>query len=188
MGYAIAETLADQGAKVILISGPTSLSINHPFITRINITSAWEMFEASVNYFPQCDGAIMSAAVADFTPVVTEPQKVKRGKENYFIELKPTQDIAAELGKQKSHNQLLVGFALETQDEGANARKKLEKKNLDFIVLNSLNDPGAGFQHDTNKITIIDKHNKTQHFELKSKKEVAVDIVNKIIEELEKRD
>jgi len=186
MGYAIAETIADLGAKVILISGPTSLSINHPSITLINVTSAQEMFDASVKHFPECDGAVMSAAVADFTPVVTETRKVKRGKKNYFIELTPTQDIAAELGQQKQNHQLLVGFALETNDEGANARKKLVKKNLDFIVLNSLNDPGAGFQHDTNKITIIDQQNKTQHFELKSKKDVAIDIVNKIIEELEK--
>lgn len=186
MGYAIAETIAVLGAKVILISGPTSLSVNHPSITRINVTSAREMFEASVKYFPECDGAVMSAAVADFTPVVTETQKVKRGKKNYFIELTPTRDIAAELGQQKRQNQLLVGFALETNNEGANAMKKLVKKNLDFIVLNSLNDPGAGFQHDTNKITIIDKENKIQHFELKSKKDVAVDIATKIIEELEK--
>lgn len=185
MGYAIAETLADNGAKVILVSGPTSLSISHELITRIDITSAQEMFDASIEHFPQCDGAIMSAAVADFTPVKTEDKKVKRGKENYTIELTPTKDIAAELGQLKEDNQLLVGFALETNDEGANARKKLAKKNLDFIVLNSLNDPGAGFQHDTNKITIIDKSGNVRDFDLKSKKEVAVDIVNKIVDEME---
>jgi phosphopantothenoylcysteine decarboxylase/phosphopantothenate--cysteine ligase len=127
------------------------------------------------------DAAILSAAVADFTPVNPSPKKVKREKENYVLELKPTTDIAAHMGKLKKSNQVLVGFALETNDELANAQKKLESKNLDFIVLNSLNDPGAGFQVDTNKITIIDKSNKIQKFELKTKADVATDIVNKLI-------
>ena len=124
----------------------------------------------------------MCAAVADFTPVDKAAQKTKRGKENWSIELEPTKDIAAELGKLKKGNQLLVGFALETNNELGNAQKKLDKKNLDFIVLNSLNDSGAGFGVDTNKITLVTKDNKPQVFELKSKKEVARDIVNKIIE------
>ena len=182
MGYAIAERLAEQGAKVILVSGPTALKISHENIKRIDVTSANEMFEAAHDAFKDCDGAVMSAAVADFTPVVVADKKVKREKENYHIELTPTQDIAASLGAIKKDNQLLVGFALETNDEEYNATKKLAKKNLDFIVLNSMNDKGAGFQVDTNKITIIDRNNNKQEFELKSKKEVANDIVNKIID------
>ena len=123
----------------------------------------------------------MCAAVSDFTPLQTANKKTKRGKENWTLELKPTRDIAAELGKVKRKDQLLVGFALETNDEIQNAKNKLEKKNLDFIVLNSLNEKGAGFQFDTNKITILDRNNNQQFFELKSKKEVAVDIIQKVI-------
>jgi phosphopantothenoylcysteine decarboxylase/phosphopantothenate--cysteine ligase len=123
----------------------------------------------------------MCAAVADFTPVSPEKQKTKRGKNNWNLELTPTKDIAATLGTIKRENQLLVGFALETNDELENAQHKLQKKNLDFIVLNSLNDTGAGFRGDTNKITIIDKNNNQQIFELKRKKEVAADIVEKIV-------
>ncbi len=130
--------------------------------------------------FPDCDGAVMCAAVADFTPVFVDTVKTKRGNDNLNIEFQPTKDIAAALGKLKKENQIIAGFALETNDEMNNARKKLENKNLDFIVLNSLNDKDAGFQVDTNKITIIDKNNNQQFFELKSKQEVAVDIVNKI--------
>ncbi len=184
MGFAIAETLATHGAKVHLVAGPVQQEIVHPNIARIDIQTAQEMYEHSIILFPKCDGAVMCAAVADFTPVVKEDKKVKRGKENYSIELQPTKDIAAALGKQKSTKQLLVGFALETNDERLNALKKLEKKNLDFIVLNSLNDKGAGFGVDTNKISIIDRSNKQTDFELKTKKTVAIDIVNRIIEEL----
>ena len=147
----------------------------------ISAESAREMYNESVQHFPFCDGAVMCAAVADFTPVSPENKKTKRGKENWNIELKPTKDIASTLGKMKKSNQILAGFALETNDELTNARNKLNKKNLDFIVLNSLNDSGAGFRGDTNKITIIDKSNNHQSFELKSKKEVAVDIVEKLI-------
>jgi phosphopantothenoylcysteine decarboxylase / phosphopantothenate---cysteine ligase len=182
MGFAIAEALADQGAKVILIAGPVSVSTHHPSIIRNDVVSAKEMFESCVHAFPDCDGAIMCAAVADFTPVITESSKIKRGKENYTIELMPTQDIAAELGRIKRSDQLLVGFALETNDEVNNASEKLRKKNLDFIVLNSLNDPGAGFRTDTNKISIIGRDNKTKQFELKLKADVAIDIVDAIIE------
>ncbi len=180
MGYAIAEQLADQGADVILVSGPVSVTTNHPKIKVVKVESANEMFAESLAYFSGCDGAVMCAAVADFTPVVVENQKTKRGKSNWNLELKPTRDIAQALGDVKSENQILVGFALETTDEVNNAGQKLVKKNLDFIILNSLNDKGAGFQVDTNKITIIDKDNNQQFFELKSKKEVAVDIVEKI--------
>ncbi|MCF8372373.1 MAG: bifunctional phosphopantothenoylcysteine decarboxylase/phosphopantothenate--cysteine ligase CoaBC [Bacteroidales bacterium] len=182
MGYAIAETLANQGAEVVLISGPTSLPVSHPSVSRIDVVSAKHMYETTIKHFPNMDGAIMTAAVADFTPIVQEKSKVKRGKENYSIELKPTQDIAAQLGKMKKPTQHLVGFALETDNELENARKKLTDKNLDFIVLNSLNDEGAGFGHDTNKISILDKNNNISGFELKTKADVAVDIVEKIVD------
>jgi len=182
MGYAIAEELADQGAEVILVSGPVNVATKHPGITVLDVESAQEMYEQSVHAFGECDGAVMCAAVADFTPVNKAGDKTKRGKENWSIELQPTKDIAAELGKMKNAGQLLVGFALETSNELGNAQSKLEKKNLDFIVLNSLNDSGAGFGVDTNKITIVEQGNKITHFELKSKKEVARDIVEKIIE------
>lgn len=181
MGYAIAEQLANQGAKVILVSGPVSVSVQHKNIDVFRVESANEMYEQCVFYFPNCNGAVMCAAVADFTPVSPEKQKTKRGKSNWNLELTPTKDIAATLGTIKRENQLLVGFALETNDELENAQHKLQKKNLDFIVLNSLNDNGAGFRGDTNKITIIDKNNNQQTFELKRKKEVAADIVEKII-------
>jgi phosphopantothenoylcysteine decarboxylase / phosphopantothenate---cysteine ligase len=181
MGYAIAEELAELGAEVILVSGPVSVSAQKEGIKVFPVESAEEMYQVCMEHFPQCDGAVMTAAVADFTPVNPEIQKTKRGKENGNIELKPTKDIAASLGSLKKTNQILIGFALETTNEKANAQKKLEKKNLDFIVLNSLNDAGAGFGVDTNKITIIGKNNKTVAFELKSKKEVAADIVKMMI-------
>ena len=181
MGYALAEELAEKGAKVILVSGPVSITTNKRGIRIIAVESASEMYEETVKEFAECDGAILCAAVSDFTPLQTENIKTKRGKENWNLELKPTKDIAAELGRLKRNKQLVVGFALETNDEIQNAKKKLEKKNLDFIVLNSLNERGAGFQFDTNKITIIDKNNNQQVFELKSKKEVATDIIQKVI-------
>lgn len=180
MGYAIAEQLAAQGANVILISGPVGISALNPKIKVINVESADEMFAESLVHFPKSDGAVLCAAVADYTPIQVENEKIKRAKSNWTLELKPTRDIAQTLGDVKTDNQILAGFALETSDEIENAQKKLAKKNLDFIVLNSLNDKGAGFQVDTNKITIIGKDNNQQFFELKSKKEVAVDIVEKI--------
>ena len=182
MGFAIAEELATEGAKVTLVSGPVNLASYQSNISRINVESAQEMYKISVQAFANVDGAVMCAAVADFTPKKKAGQKTKRGKKDWMLELEPTEDIAAELGKMKSKNQILVGFALETNDELHNALKKLEKKNLDFIVLNSLNDNGAGFGVDTNKITILEKGNKRQDFQLKTKKEVARDIVEKIIE------
>ncbi len=184
MGYAIAEELARHGAEVILVSGPVNVKTASAGIKLLPVQSAAEMYDACVSAFPICDGAIMCAAVADFTPAVEAEQKTKRGKENWSIELRPTRDIAAELGRMKTEKQHLVGFALETNNELENATGKLRKKNLDFIVLNSLNDKGAGFGVDTNKITLVDKHNKTLEFELKTKTEVAKDIVEKIVEDL----
>jgi len=178
MGYAIAEELAEKGANVTLVSGPTSLNIANKNITKINIESAEEMYKHSVKHFKKADIAIMVAAVADFTPINKAENKIKREKDNLKIELQPTKDIAAELGKLKKKNQVIVGFALETQDETKNAANKLKRKNLDFVVLNSLNDKGSGFKTDTNKITIIDKNNKITKFGLKSKIDVAKDIVN----------
>ncbi len=187
MGFALAEKLASQGAKVTLVSGPVSLKVNHPGIKRIDVESALEMKKACEQVFPEVDGAVMCAAVADYRPKNKAGHKIKRTQDDMSIELEATDDIAATLGKLKTEKQILVGFALETQDELANAQAKMKKKNLDFIVLNSLQDEGAGFGVDTNKITILSKDNKAQEFELKMKSEVARDIVGKIAAELEKR-
>lgn len=184
MGYAIAEELANQGAEVILVSGPVNLEVNNPLITKIGIQTAQEMFDASIKHFPNCDAAIMSAAVADFKPAQKFDKKVKRGKEDMQIRLEPNKDIAAELGKIKKDKQVLVGFALETDNEIENAKKKINNKNLNFIVLNSLNDKGAGFGFDTNKICIIDNIGNKVSFDIKPKKEVAVDIVNELIKRM----
>lgn len=186
MGYAIAEELANQGAEVILVSGPTHLETSNSFITKVSVQTAQEMFEASMKFFPDCDVAIMSAAVADFRPSVKSDSKLKRGKDNMEITLEPNKDIAAELGKIKKQTQLLIGFALETNNELENAKKKIHTKNLDFIVLNSLNEKGAGFGVDTNKISIIDSQEKITSFDLKSKQDVAIDIVNTLITRLKK--
>jgi phosphopantothenoylcysteine decarboxylase/phosphopantothenate--cysteine ligase len=180
MGFAIAAACAERGADVILISGPVGLNLDHPRVTRIDVTSAAEMHARCRKVFAGCDAAIMTAAVADYTPVEYHRQKMKRTKDSLKIELKPTKDIAGELGKLKKKGQVLAGFALESQDELKHARQKLSKKNFDFIVLNSTHDKGAGFGVDTNKITIIDTQNKIQKFELKSKAEVAEDIVDKL--------
>lgn len=184
MGFAIAEELASRGASVFLVAGPVNLQIHSASIQRIQVTSAVEMNEQCRKIFPTVDGAVMCAAVADYAPVITADHKIKRAEGNLTIELKPNPDIAAGLGKLKTDKQLLVGFALETNDETFHAQAKLKKKNLDFIVLNSLNDPGAGFQTDTNKITIIDSHNKSIKFELKAKDKVAVDIVDYLISKM----
>lgn len=181
MGYSIAANLAERGAEVKIISGPVDITIRHDNVQIIRVESAEEMFQNCLDKFEDFDGAIMTAAVADFTPSNPGQSKTKRGKQKWKLELKPTKDIAAKLGELKTENQILVGFALETNDEIENAKLKLRKKNLDFIVLNSLTDTGAGFGVDTNKITIIDKDNNLQKFELKSKMEVAADIVEKII-------
>jgi len=187
MGYAIAENLAEKGAEVVLISGPVAIKANHPKIKVVKVENAKQMLDASENEFAGCDAAIMAAAVADFTPVTVANTKVKRGKENWNIELKPTADIAAELGKMKTEKQVLVGFALETTDEYKNAELKLQKKNLDFIVLNSLNDSGAGFGTDTNKVTIIEACGSSKAFELKQKTEVADDISNYLLTFMQKK-
>lgn len=179
MGYALAESCARRGAKVTLISGPVQVKAQHPSIKVVKVESAHQMHEAAIKAFPTSDAAILCAAVADFTPEVKADQKIKREKEDLILKLVPTEDIAAALGKIKKENQCLVGFALETNNELANARHKLEKKNFDFIVLNSLQDAGAGFQCDTNKITIVDKE-KAIPYPLKTKTEVADDIIDRL--------
>lgn len=180
MGYALAEECAERGAEVTLISGPVSLNPVHPNIHRISVESAAQMHQATISSFSSADAGILCAAVADFTPEECSNQKIKRGEDDLVIRLKPTHDIASELGKMKTENQRLVGFALETNDEIAHAQSKLERKNLDFIVMNSLNDAGAGFRCDTNKISIIDAQGITS-YSLKPKKEVAKDIVDKLV-------
>ena len=179
MGYALAESCARRGAEVTLISGPVQVKAQHPSIKVTKVESAHQMHEAAIEAFPTSDAAILCAAVADFTPVVKADQKIKREKDDLILRLVPTEDIAAALGKIKKENQCLVGFALETNNELANARHKLEKKNFDFIVLNSLQDAGAGFQCDTNKITIVDKEKATP-YPLKTKTEVADDIIDRL--------
>ncbi len=179
MGYAIAEECANRGAEVVLVSGPTSLNVHNSNIKLVRVNSACEMYEACNQEFPQCNAAVLSAAVADFTPQNVSDTKIKRKDNNLEITLKPTDDIAASLGKQKG-DRVLVGFALEKENELENAIGKLERKNFDFIVLNSMNDKGAGFNHDTNKITIINRNKEVKNFELKPKVLVAKDIVNEI--------
>lgn len=180
MGYALAEACAERGAEVTLVSGPVNREVIHPNIKRINVESAAEMYQAAVKNYEDADAGILCAAVADFTPEVTAEQKIKREKDDLILRLKPTQDIAAALGKQKRPEQQLVGFALETNDEVSHAQDKLKRKNFDFIVLNSLNDKGAGFRCDTNKIAIIDRDGITA-YPLKPKTEVATDIIDKLV-------
>lgn len=179
MGYALAEACASRGAEVVLVSGPVTLQTVHPNIRRIDVESAAEMHRAAADAFKDADGGILCAAVADFTPEQVADQKIKREKDDLMLRLKPTCDIAASLGKEKRPDQLLVGFALETCDEVSHAQDKLARKNFDFIVLNSLNDKGAGFRCDTNKITIIDR-TEAVSYPLKRKQEVAEDIVDKL--------
>lgn len=187
MGFALAEECARRGAQVEFICGPvsTTMKAEHPNIHRIDVESAQQMYEASMSIYPQMDSAILCAAVADFTPEVTADHKIKRKGDDMVIRLKPTQDIAASLGKIKKEAQTLVGFALETNDEESNAQDKLQRKNFDFIVLNSLNDKGAGFRTDTNKVTIITAADKAE-YPLKPKDEVAKDIIDKLEEVMTK--
>lgn len=180
MGIALAEECAERGAQVELICGPVGIKTNHPNITRTDVESAEQMYQVATRIFPNTDAAILCAAVADFTPANVADNKIKREGNKLILELEPTKDIAKALGQMKKQGQVMVGFALETNDEENHAKEKLQKKNLDFIVLNSLQDEGAGFQHNTNKVTLIDKDSKTC-FPLKSKKEVAKDIVNKLV-------
>jgi phosphopantothenoylcysteine decarboxylase/phosphopantothenate--cysteine ligase len=181
MGYALAQECAIRGASVILVSGPTHLQINHPNIKRIDVITADEMYKACISSFPKVDMAIMSAAVADFKPSNLAIKKIKKTESLNVINLTSTDDILKKLGELKSKDQFLVGFALETDDEIEHAKKKLKNKNLDFIVLNSLNNRDAGFGKDTNQVSIIDKEQNITDFGAKSKVEVAVDIVNKIV-------
>lgn len=177
MGFAIADECARRGADVTLVAGPVSIECEQKTVKRVNVETAREMYEAASAAFPACDVAILSAAVADYRPATEAAEKIKRTTAGMTIELEANPDIAASLGAQKSKGQLLVGFALETNNGEEHARAKLNKKNLDFIVLNSLEDKGAGFSCDTNKVTIIDREGKSD-YPLKSKKEVAKDIVS----------
>ena len=180
MGFAIANAAANLGAEVYLISGPSNQKIKHSLVHRIDVVSAEEMYNAAHTYFKDVDIAILSAAVADYKPKNIATQKIKKTDSSLEILLTPTKDILASLGNIKE-NQFLVGFALETNNELENAKGKLKRKNLDAIVLNSLQDKGAGFATDTNKVTIIDKDLNEKSFELKSKVEVAKDILNEIV-------
>lgn len=180
MGFALANAAAAMGAKVHLVHGPVQDSLQTIGVERHPVVSAQQMFEKATALFKDADAAILSAAVADYAPVHQASNKIKKKDASLEIVLQPTPDILASLGAQKG-DKVLVGFALETNDEEANAAGKLQRKNLDFIVLNSLNDAGAGFGHNTNKVSILDKYNNIERFELKSKQEVAQDILNKLI-------
>lgn len=181
MGFALANVCAEQGAEVTLITGPVSQKTTHPNIKRIDVESAEAMYQAALTAFTDADAAILSAAVADFRPASPMDTKIKRESgQELTLHLLPNPDIAAALGRIKKEKQILVGFALETDDEAHHAQDKLKRKNLDFIVLNSLRDKGAGFSHDTNKITIIHKSGESVAYPLKSKQEVAADIVNQL--------
>ena len=185
MGFALAEECARRKANVTLIAGPVSLTTSNPGIKRIDVESCSEMYEVAVNCYKTSDAAILCAAVADFRPDSVSEKKIKREKDDLVIRLKPTNDIAASLGKIKKENQVLVGFALETNNEEKNAQLKLERKNFDFIVLNSLRNEGTCFRSDNNKIAIIDVNGK-QDFPLKQKKDVAKDIIDRLCAELNK--
>lgn len=187
MGYELAEKAMKLGANVILVSGPTNLSASKS-INKVDVRSAKQMYEAVHNYQEAADIIIMAAAVADYTPEFVNSEKIKKQDNSLQIKLKSTSDILASVGLIKKENQLLIGFALETNNEIENAKSKLVKKKLDFIVLNSLKNKGAGFGHDTNQISIIDKYNKIEEYELKSKADVASDIFNKIITLLKKNE
>ena len=184
MGYAVAEAAAKLGAEVFLVSGPVNISLENSRVKIIPVTSAKDMYEAAHTYFPTCDIAVLSAAVADYRPKQVASEKIKKNDSSLTLELEKTQDILKSLGEIKKH-QFLVGFALETQNELENAKSKLKKKNLDLIVLNSLKDKGAGFKADTNKVTLINKDNKVQRFAVKPKTEVANDILQYIIENID---
>ncbi len=181
MGIAIAEILANEGCEVLLVLGPTPLTTVHTNIKTINVRSAQQMLNACMTHFTETDIAVMSAAVADYTPITVSDSKIKKNDGEFTIQLKKTTDILKQLGTIKTSSQVLIGFALENNNEKTYALKKLQEKNADAIVLNSLNDEGAGFAHDTNKITIFEKNGTETNYELKNKKEVAKDIVEKII-------
>lgn len=182
MGVSIAQELAERGAEVILILGPSKLKTEHFNIKTIRVESAQQMYEASTEHFNTCDAAILSAAVADYRPKHVSDVKIKKKDDDMKIELEKTPDIAAALGQMKQNHKKLIGFALETNNELENAVSKLKRKNLDFIVLNSLRDAGAGFSHDTNKISIIFGANTVKEFSLKDKDAVAQDIVDELVQ------
>lgn len=184
MGLALADTLVQQGADVTLVLGPTDLQVSNPKVQVIQVTSAQEMYDACRREFPEADITVLCAAVADYRPRHFSEKKIKKSDSDLVLELAKTVDIAAALGREKRPDQILVGFALETDDAEQNARGKLEKKNLDFIVLNSMRDAGAGFGHDTNKISILRRDGSMTHFDLKSKTAVAQDIVAEIVGQL----
>ncbi|RDK86863.1 bifunctional phosphopantothenoylcysteine decarboxylase/phosphopantothenate--cysteine ligase CoaBC [Marinirhabdus gelatinilytica] len=183
MGYAIADEAANMGATVVLVSGPSHVALQNPFVEKISVTSAKEMYHAVHQHFEDCDVAVLSAAVADYRPTMVASEKIKKKEGELTLQLEKTEDILASIGAIK-HKQFLVGFALETQNELENAKNKLQKKNLDLIVLNSLKDKGAGFKGDTNKVTFIGKDNKVVPFEVKPKTEVAKDILQYITQHL----
>jgi len=180
MGYALAAELACRGAEVILVSGPVNIEPPRNITKFIKINTASQMYDACVAEYPACDAAVMCAAVADYAPAAVAENKIKRDGNSMFIELIPNKDIAKALGQMKRADQKLVGFALETENEVKNAQEKIKKKNFDFIVLNSLNDKGSGFGHDTNKIKIISRDGSETAYNLKLKTEVAKDIIDKL--------
>jgi phosphopantothenoylcysteine decarboxylase/phosphopantothenate--cysteine ligase len=181
MGIALADAASEYGAEVVLVLGPVNISPKNSSVKVVNVTTAQSMADECLSRFSACDIAILSAAVADFTPEEVKGEKIKKDAGELVLRLKPTIDIAESLGKTKKRSQLLAGFALETNNEIKNAKEKLIRKNLDIIILNSLKETGAGFSYDTNKITIIDRNNNIDKFELKSKEEAAKDILNKIV-------
>jgi phosphopantothenoylcysteine decarboxylase/phosphopantothenate--cysteine ligase len=181
MGIALADAAAELGASVDLILGPSEILPKNSTVKVTRVTTAESMASECISRFPSCDVAILSAAVADYTPIEQKPEKMKKDNNVITLKLKPTTDITKTLGEMKKQSQILVGFALETDNEIANAKSKLKRKNLDLIILNSLRDEGAGFEHDTNRIMIIDKYNIIDKFELKSKEEAARDILDRIV-------
>lgn len=184
MGYALAEVFTAAGADVSLVSGPTALKVPENIYDFIPVTTSDEMYQVCSKIFPSTDIAVFSAAVADYKPESIADEKIKSIVPKQSLQLVKTVDIAQELGKQKNTNQIIIGFALETEQETDHATDKLKRKNMDMIVLNSLKDEGAGFGHDTNKVTIIDKDNKIRNFGLKSKREVALDILHLLLEKM----
>ena len=186
MGFALAQELASRGAEVTLISGPSAEQLDHPLVNRINVESASAMHQVCMEHFPKIDLTIMAAAVADYRPVSVESSKMKKSTDSLNLELEPTVDILAAMGKMKTPQQVLVGFALETNNEIENAKAKLKRKNLDYILLNSLRDEGAGFGHETNKVTILSAVGESKSTVLKSKRALSVDIIDTVIATLKK--
>jgi phosphopantothenoylcysteine decarboxylase/phosphopantothenate--cysteine ligase len=188
MGIAIADTACEYGAFVDLVLGPVNLKPRNSSVNVINVTTAGSMADECISRFPGSDIAILAAAVADYTPAEISETKIKKGSGDLLLKLKPTEDIAAILGMIKTEKQIVAGFALETDNEIQNAKEKLRRKNLDLIILNSLRDNDSGFGYDTNRITIIDRNNIIDKFELKTKEKAARDILDKIVAMLKNKD